>query len=64
MFNVLSFLGLGHAGLIIYVCVISLIKMNGVISNVFFIITDVLVIAFLNIILALAAAKKDDDFFE
>ena len=63
IFNILSFLGISHEGLVLYVSVLVLIGLSAK-HTLFMIFIDLIAVSAINVVLALAASSKDDDFFE
>jgi len=69
MFNILSFLGICHEGLLIYVGVMIIIALDttsitlNTTSFLFFTVIDAMCVAFLCILLSIAISHKDQYFF-
>lgn len=63
IFNFLSFLGVAYEGLIIYVSALILITLEAG-SLEFLTFLDLLIVNVLNLVLALAASSKSENFFE
>jgi len=59
----MSFLGVLHEGLVIYMSVLVLMTLS-MTDSLFLTFIDLITINVLNIILALSVSSKDDDFFE
>lgn len=63
LFNVLSFLGVAHEGLVIYITALLLVGLP-LMEQPFLALLDLLIINLFNVILALATSKKEESFFE
>lgn len=63
LFNLLSFLGVGHEGLVLYVGVLTLMALPSD-SSQFLLFLDLVVVNLLCLVLALAASSKSETFFE
>ena len=59
----MSFIGIGHEGMVFYAAYIVLTKYS-VINGVFLMLLDVVIVGVLNLILAFGVSKKDENFFE
>ena len=63
IFNMMSFIGIGHEGMVFYATFIVLTKYS-VINSVFLMLLDVVIVGVLNLILAFGVSKKNENFFE
>jgi hypothetical protein len=64
IFNIFSFIGIGHEGLLLYVIGLTLARFKSQLGEEMFLaMVDVGIIAIINLVLALAVSKKEEDFF-
>lgn len=67
VFNILSFLGVGHEVFVIYMSIVLIMQLksstNFITNPIFLTFIDTITISFLSIILSLVVSRKEDDFF-